>query len=124
MDCGNARWGTVTCLPVSLSIEVLLLQSEERKCTFQMRLESSMSSPVYVYYELDDYFQNHRRLERALSTATSAKCVSVGMSRAEVTSSWLERAEALKETASRSSISAQPITHKNSMILRLLNHVV
>lgn len=30
-------------------------------CTVALRIEEDMAAPVYVYYELRGYYQNHRR---------------------------------------------------------------
>lgn len=30
-------------------------------CTLTVEIEQDMDAPVYLYYELDNYYQNHRR---------------------------------------------------------------
>eukprot|EP00210_Caulerpa_lentillifera_P008290 g7911.t1 len=35
--------------------------SDSNECTLHMNIKKTMEKPIYVYYELDDYYQNHRR---------------------------------------------------------------
>jgi hypothetical protein len=39
------------------------------KCTFRFRIEEDMTEPVYLYYRLENYYQNHRRYMRSRSDA-------------------------------------------------------
>ncbi|KAG0496304.1 hypothetical protein HPP92_000995 [Vanilla planifolia] len=38
-----------------------------KKCTLQMKVRNHMKAPIYVYYELDNFYQNHRRYVKSRS---------------------------------------------------------
>eukprot|EP00013_Stygamoeba_regulata_P021056 CAMPEP_0177653496 /NCGR_PEP_ID=MMETSP0447-20121125/13768_1 /TAXON_ID=0 /ORGANISM="Stygamoeba regulata, Strain BSH-02190019" /LENGTH=252 /DNA_ID=CAMNT_0019156959 /DNA_START=193 /DNA_END=948 /DNA_ORIENTATION=+ len=57
------------------------------KCTITLNIDEDMSSPVYVYYKLDNYYQNHRRYVKSRSdpqllgeetTSEPAECSPLG----------------------------------------------
>ncbi|KAL0926498.1 hypothetical protein M5K25_002736 [Dendrobium thyrsiflorum] len=41
--------------------------SISKKCTLNIKLRNQMKAPIYVYYELDNYYQNHRRYVKSRS---------------------------------------------------------
>ena len=43
------------------------LCSQGDKCTFRFEVEEDMEAPVYFYYGLDGYYQNHRRYKNSVS---------------------------------------------------------
>ncbi|KAK8952727.1 putative ALA-interacting subunit 2 [Platanthera guangdongensis] len=78
----------LVCLRASESVEELVLRydtecipeiyrsnkvayikdvSISKKCKLNIKLRNYMKAPVYVYYELDNYYQNHRRYIKSRS---------------------------------------------------------
>ncbi|XP_050209177.1 putative ALA-interacting subunit 4 isoform X2 [Mercurialis annua] len=58
------------CLPSNYSNTPLqFIQSSklDKTCTRTLTVPKPMKSPVYVYYQLDNFFQNHRRYVRSRS---------------------------------------------------------
>jgi len=49
--------------------EVDYLSGGYKNCTFQLTVKEDMEAPVYVYYELENFFQNHRRYVKSRSDA-------------------------------------------------------
>lgn len=43
------------------------LCSHGDKCTFRFEIEKDMNSPIYFYYQLDGYYQNHRQYKNSVS---------------------------------------------------------
>lgn len=41
-------------------------------CTVQIALDAKFTKPVYLYYELSNYYQNHRRYVKSKVTAQLA----------------------------------------------------
>jgi hypothetical protein len=41
----------------------------DKNCTVTLTVPKRMKSPVYVYYELDHFYQNHRRYVKSVSSA-------------------------------------------------------
>ncbi|XP_020586566.1 putative ALA-interacting subunit 2 isoform X4 [Phalaenopsis equestris] len=41
--------------------------SISKKCTLTVKPRNQMKAPIYVYYELDNYYQNHRRYVKSRS---------------------------------------------------------
>ena len=65
-DCGISNISQVTTCEQYLCLRANLPNTErvsEVKCTCQMSfiLEDDMDTPVFMYYSLHNYFQNHRR---------------------------------------------------------------
>ncbi|PNW82424.1 hypothetical protein CHLRE_06g278300v5 [Chlamydomonas reinhardtii] len=62
-----------TCLPnmTNSQRESYILQNaasdNSLSCTVALRIEEDMAAPVYVYYELRGYYQNHRRYVKSRS---------------------------------------------------------
>ncbi|XP_058090504.1 ALA-interacting subunit 1-like isoform X1 [Magnolia sinica] len=54
----------IDCIPETLRNDKLaFIQSREtnKTCTRSLTVPMDMKSPIYVYYELDNFYQNHRR---------------------------------------------------------------
>ncbi|XP_061360992.1 ALA-interacting subunit 3-like [Gastrolobium bilobum] len=50
------------CIPQNVTDKVAYIQSSaDKTCNRELRVEKRMKSPIYVYYQLDDFYQNHRR---------------------------------------------------------------
>ncbi|CAL0303677.1 unnamed protein product [Lupinus luteus] len=50
------------CIPANVTDKVAYIQSTaDKTCTRELRVEKRMKSPIYVYYQLDNFYQNHRR---------------------------------------------------------------
>lgn len=54
----------IECIPElyrSNKVAYIKDSSISKNCTRTMRVHSPMKAPIYVYYELENYYQNHRR---------------------------------------------------------------
>ena len=49
--------------------EVSFLGGGSKDCTITLTVEEKMEAPVFVYYELENFFQNHRRYVKSRSDA-------------------------------------------------------
>ncbi|XP_027354464.1 ALA-interacting subunit 3-like [Abrus precatorius] len=50
------------CIPSNVTDKVAYIQTPgEKICTRELHVEKRMKSPIYVYYQLDNFYQNHRR---------------------------------------------------------------
>ncbi|RZB98450.1 ALA-interacting subunit 3 isoform E [Glycine soja] len=50
------------CIPSNVTDKVAYIQTPgEKPCNRQLTVEKRMKSPIYVYYQLDNFYQNHRR---------------------------------------------------------------
>ncbi|XP_020079951.1 ALA-interacting subunit 3-like [Ananas comosus] len=60
----------VECIPEHLRVDkVAYIRSSETKktCTRSLSVPKHMKAPVYVYYQLDNFYQNHRRYVKSRS---------------------------------------------------------
>ncbi|KAG8645349.1 ALA-interacting subunit 3 [Manihot esculenta] len=60
------------CIPSShssLPLEYIQNSKSDKTCTRKLTVPKQMKSPVYVYYQLDNFYQNHRRYVRSRSDA-------------------------------------------------------
>ncbi|KAI5574588.1 hypothetical protein POPTR_010G173900v4 [Populus trichocarpa] len=57
------------CIPVgNRGNEVQFIQSAaDKTCTISMTIPKRMKQPIYVYYQLDNFYQNHRRYVKSRS---------------------------------------------------------
>ncbi|KAJ4977417.1 hypothetical protein NE237_002523 [Protea cynaroides] len=58
------------CIPEKFrSDKVAYIQDDSfpKNCTRVLRVRQHMKAPIYVYYELDNYYQNHRRYVKSRS---------------------------------------------------------
>ena len=39
----------------------------EADCVIEIKVDSDMTAPIYVYYQLDNFYQNHRRFVKSRS---------------------------------------------------------
>lgn len=50
------------CIPPNVRDKVAYMQSSaDKTCNLTLNVSKHMKSPVYVYYQLDNFYQNHRR---------------------------------------------------------------
>ena len=50
------------CIPSNVTDKVAYIQTPgEKQCNRQLTVDKRMKSPIYVYYQLDNFYQNHRR---------------------------------------------------------------
>lgn len=51
------------CLPSNVSDKVAYIQNPDsnKTCTRKVKITKDMTQPIYVYYQLDNFYQNHRR---------------------------------------------------------------
>jgi hypothetical protein len=50
------------CVPSNWTDKVAYIQSgADKTCKRELHVEKRMKSPIYVYYQLDNFYQNHRR---------------------------------------------------------------
>ncbi|XP_057461498.1 ALA-interacting subunit 3-like [Actinidia eriantha] len=62
------RYETACIPPASKSDKVKYIQSSEDKtCNRTLRVLKRMKQPIYVYYQLDNFYQNHRRYVKSRS---------------------------------------------------------
>ncbi|XP_020223719.1 ALA-interacting subunit 3 [Cajanus cajan] len=56
------------CIPPNVTDKVAYIQSSaDKTCKFSLHVEKHMKSPIYVYYQLDNFYQNHRRYVKSRS---------------------------------------------------------
>uniref|UniRef100_F6HCN3 ALA-interacting subunit n=1 Tax=Vitis vinifera TaxID=29760 RepID=F6HCN3_VITVI len=77
--CGRncTRYDT-DCVPASYRNDMLAyIQSNEtnKTCTRTFLVPKQMKSPVYIYYQLDNFYQNHRRIPVDLEANTELTVV-------------------------------------------------
>ena len=65
-DCGITNISSVTTCEQYLCLRANLSNTERMgetpcMCRVQFTLEDDMDTPVFMYYSLHNYFQNHRR---------------------------------------------------------------
>ncbi|RDX73095.1 ALA-interacting subunit 1 [Mucuna pruriens] len=57
-----------SCLPHNITDKVAYIQSSaDKTCNISLHVEKHMKSPIYVYYQLDNFYQNHRRYVKSRS---------------------------------------------------------
>nr|APR63756.1 hypothetical protein [Populus tomentosa] len=62
------RYETECIPPENRSSTVQYIQSSANKiCTISMTIPKNMKKPIYVYYQLDNFYQNHRRYVKSRS---------------------------------------------------------
>ncbi|KAG2396895.1 ALA-interacting subunit 3 [Vigna angularis] len=50
------------CIPTNVTDKVAYIQTPgEKPCNRTLLVDKRMKSPIYVYYQLDNFYQNHRR---------------------------------------------------------------
>ncbi|CAJ1978381.1 unnamed protein product [Sphenostylis stenocarpa] len=50
------------CIPSNVTDKVAFIQTPgEKPCNRELHVDKRMKSPIYVYYQLDNFYQNHRR---------------------------------------------------------------
>jgi hypothetical protein len=62
------------CLPLNTTTKDAQLSyiqnpGTDKNCTVTLTVPKQMKSPVYVYYELDNFYQNHRRYVKSVSSS-------------------------------------------------------
>ena len=64
----------VTLYTMSVSIQGLSHEYDTKcelksdaDCVIDVKVESDMTAPIYVYYQLDNFYQNHRRFVKSRS---------------------------------------------------------
>nr|CAD1841527.1 unnamed protein product [Ananas comosus var. bracteatus] len=60
----------IECIPVpyrSNKVAYIRDSSISKNCTLKIKVENRMKAPIYIYYELDNYYQNHRRYVKSRS---------------------------------------------------------
>lgn len=73
------------CIPESYrgnKIAYIKDDSISKKCTLSIKLRNYMKAPIYIYYELDNYYQNHRRYIKS----TSDKQLRYGLQQKDISS--------------------------------------
>ncbi|KAF9677038.1 hypothetical protein SADUNF_Sadunf08G0065800 [Salix dunnii] len=58
------------CIPAAnINNKVQYIQNSDanKNCTIQMKIPKRMKKPIYVYYQLDNFYQNHRRYVKSRS---------------------------------------------------------
>ncbi|BAT93130.1 ALA-interacting subunit 3 [Vigna angularis] len=59
-----------TCIPNNVTDKVAYIQSSANKaCNIALHVHKHMKSPIHVYYQLDNFYQNHRRYVKSRSDA-------------------------------------------------------
>ncbi|TKY49449.1 ALA-interacting subunit 3 [Spatholobus suberectus] len=57
-----------TCIPQNVTDKVAYMQSSaDKTCKISLHVDKHMKSPIYVYYQLDNFYQNHRRYVKSRS---------------------------------------------------------
>ncbi|KAG5015867.1 hypothetical protein JHK82_021547 [Glycine max] len=57
-----------TCIPDGVTDKVAYIQSPaDKTCHISLPVHKHMKSPIYVYYQLDNFYQNHRRYVKSRS---------------------------------------------------------
>ncbi|KAG4947650.1 hypothetical protein AAZX31_15G245900 [Glycine max] len=57
-----------TCIPHEVTDKVAYIQSPaDKTCKISLPVDKHMKSPIYVYYQLDNFYQNHRRYVKSRS---------------------------------------------------------
>ena len=60
--------------PVKHSACKISSPGESRSCTFTMKAEDTMKAPIYLYYQLNNFHQNHRKYVTSLDHAQLLGC--------------------------------------------------
>ncbi|XP_027340525.1 ALA-interacting subunit 3 [Abrus precatorius] len=56
------------CIPNNVTDKIAYIQSSaDKTCNITLKVEKHMKSPIYVYYQLDNFYQNHRRYVKSRS---------------------------------------------------------
>ncbi|KAE9585000.1 putative CDC50/LEM3 family protein [Lupinus albus] len=56
------------CIPHDVQDRVAYIQSSaDKTCNLSLTVHKHMKSPIYVYYQLDNFYQNHRRYVKSRS---------------------------------------------------------
>ncbi|XP_028773297.1 ALA-interacting subunit 3 [Neltuma alba] len=56
------------CVPSNYTDKVAFIQSSaDKTCNRTLTVKKRMKSPIYVYYQLDNFYQNHRRYVKSRS---------------------------------------------------------
>lgn len=55
------------CIPVNDKISFIKNDQKNKTCTRTLIVPRHMKSPIYVYYQLDNFYQNHRRYVKSRS---------------------------------------------------------
>ncbi|KAL1349183.1 hypothetical protein HN51_025696 [Arachis hypogaea] len=56
------------CIPKNVTNKVAYIQSSaDKACSITLNVTKHMKSPVYIYYQLDNFYQNHRRYVKSRS---------------------------------------------------------
>ncbi|XP_004488549.1 ALA-interacting subunit 3-like [Cicer arietinum] len=58
-----------SCLPKNITNKVAYIQNPttDKTCNITLKVDKDMKSPIYVYYQLDNFYQNHRRYVKSRS---------------------------------------------------------
>ncbi|CAJ1958207.1 unnamed protein product [Sphenostylis stenocarpa] len=57
-----------TCIPNNVTDKVAYIQSSaDKTCNITLHVNKHMKSPIHVYYQLDNFYQNHRRYVKSRS---------------------------------------------------------
>ncbi|XP_022146609.1 putative ALA-interacting subunit 2 isoform X2 [Momordica charantia] len=58
------------CVPVSFRNNMVAYikdSSASKSCSFSLEINKTMKAPIFIYYQLDNYYQNHRRYVKSRS---------------------------------------------------------
>lgn len=64
--CSSAP-ATLTNVQGMDPIQAWSFDSSSRTCTVQFKVDQTVKAPVYLYYRLSNFYQNHRRYVKSLS---------------------------------------------------------